>query len=106
MVDQDKNFIYNQDDIILKYLTVEANYGHLNVNDNLTILHENLSLKKCEVSDGPKNFNFSEFYQYYDMQNAQCIFFNEKIDLYTSNGELDDIAEECPIIYKFIEKMK
>ena len=31
---------------------------------------------------------------------------NTKIDLYNSNGELEDIADECPIIYKFIEKLK
>ena len=31
---------------------------------------------------------------------------NSKIDLYKNNGELEDIAEECPIIYKFIEKLK
>jgi len=31
---------------------------------------------------------------------------NEKIELYQSNGELDDIAEECPIVIKFVEKLK
>jgi len=31
---------------------------------------------------------------------------NDKIELYQSNGELADIAEECPIITKFVEKLK
>lgn len=31
---------------------------------------------------------------------------NNKIEFYKNNGELDDIVEECPIIYKFIEKLK
>ena len=30
---------------------------------------------------------------------------NEKIDLYNSNGEIEDIAEEYPIIHKFIKKI-
>jgi hypothetical protein len=31
---------------------------------------------------------------------------NNKINMYSTNGELEDIAEECPIVYKFIEKIK
>jgi len=31
---------------------------------------------------------------------------HEKIDMYQSNGEIEDIMEECPIITKFIEKLK
>ena len=31
---------------------------------------------------------------------------NNKIKLYRENGDIDDIAEECPIIYKFIEKLE
>jgi hypothetical protein len=31
---------------------------------------------------------------------------NTKIELYSSNGEIDDISEECPIIHKFIEMIK
>jgi hypothetical protein len=31
---------------------------------------------------------------------------NEKIELYQGNGELEEIMEECPIITKFIEKLK
>jgi len=31
---------------------------------------------------------------------------NNKIKLYKDNGDLDDIAEECPIIYKFVEKLE
>jgi hypothetical protein len=34
------------------------------------------------------------------------IIINEKIKLYNENGTLEDIAEECPIIYKFTEKLK
>jgi hypothetical protein len=30
---------------------------------------------------------------------------NTKIDLYNSNGEIEDIAEEYPIIHKFIQKI-
>jgi hypothetical protein len=30
----------------------------------------------------------------------------EKIELYKNNGELDDVIEECPIITKFVEKLK
>jgi hypothetical protein len=31
---------------------------------------------------------------------------NEKIELYENNGELEDIVEECPIVTKFVEKLK
>jgi len=31
---------------------------------------------------------------------------HEKIELYETNGELEDIMEECPIITKFVEKLK
>ena len=31
---------------------------------------------------------------------------HEKIGLYETNGELEDIMEECPIITKFVEKLK
>lgn len=31
---------------------------------------------------------------------------NEKIELYESNGEIEDIMEECPIVIKFVEKLK
>jgi hypothetical protein len=31
---------------------------------------------------------------------------NDKIKLYRNNGEIEDIAEECPIIYKFVEKLE
>jgi hypothetical protein len=31
---------------------------------------------------------------------------NEKLELYKSNGELDDIIEECPIITKFVDKLR
>jgi hypothetical protein len=34
------------------------------------------------------------------------VIINEKIKLYNENGILEDIAEECPIIYKFTEKLK
>jgi len=30
----------------------------------------------------------------------------EKIELYKNNGELDDVIEECPIVTKFVEKLK
>ena len=30
---------------------------------------------------------------------------NTKIDLYNNNGEIDDIAEEYPVIHKFIKKI-
>jgi hypothetical protein len=30
---------------------------------------------------------------------------NSKLELYKTNGEVDDIAEECPIIHKFINKI-
>ena len=31
---------------------------------------------------------------------------HEKIELYQNNGEIEDIMEECPIITKFVEKLK
>jgi hypothetical protein len=31
---------------------------------------------------------------------------NEKIELYKNNGELADIVEECPIITRFVDKLK
>ena len=31
---------------------------------------------------------------------------SEKIELYQSNGEMEEIMEECPIITKFVEKLK
>jgi hypothetical protein len=36
--------------------------------------------------------------------NKQII--SEKLELYENNGEIEDIMEECPIIIKFIEKLK
>jgi hypothetical protein len=31
---------------------------------------------------------------------------SEKLELYESNGEIEDIMEECPIVTKFVEKLK
>jgi uncharacterized protein (UPF0335 family) len=31
---------------------------------------------------------------------------NNKLELYDNNGELEDIAEECPIVRKFVDKIK
>ena len=36
--------------------------------------------------------------------NKQII--SEKLELYENNGEIEDIMEECPIVTKFIEKLR
>jgi hypothetical protein len=106
------NTTESYNNLIMEYL---INFNETNID---MLIQDFVNSLKNKV-DGELVLTILRKYSYYS-ENKLVIFIdkliekkiltkeiiNTKIELYSSNGEIDDIAEECPIIHKFIEKIK
>jgi hypothetical protein len=86
LLDRNKSPVENQEDIISKYLNLEVAYGHLNSDVSYQVKLDKISLKNCEISDGPRGVNFTQSFGFYNLQNAKCVVLDENITLWGSES--------------------